>query len=224
MYVMSIVGDRIRELREKLGLRQSDLAEKVGISGMAISTYESDKRMPSRITAEKLADVFQVSIDYLLGRTDNPTPAYSEKSSKKSEREFKKFLEKAKIVPLFDGAHAGNEGDLMSSSNAVGTFLIPVVKEKGIDPDFVVEVHGDSMEPEITDGSAVAVQKDVEIKNGDMVMVIYDGEALVKKMFSQNDTITLQSLNSQYPPITIKKNEKEKYISGKVVYIIRLSK
>jgi len=61
---------RIKELRKKLGISQSELAEKISVSHFAISRYERDESSPDPETISKLADFFGVTTDYLLGRTD----------------------------------------------------------------------------------------------------------------------------------------------------------
>ncbi len=61
--------NRIRDLREDMDLRQSDLAEKTGIDQRTISNYETGKTAPDAYSLIRLADFFGVSIDYLLCRT-----------------------------------------------------------------------------------------------------------------------------------------------------------
>ncbi len=63
--------NRIRDLREDMDLRQSDLAEKTGIDQRTISNYETGKTLPDAYALIQLADFFGVSIDYLLCRTQN---------------------------------------------------------------------------------------------------------------------------------------------------------
>ncbi|WP_186446235.1 helix-turn-helix domain-containing protein [Paenibacillus cremeus] len=65
-------GDRIAHLREKHALTQEDLANKLGISRAALSHYETSRREPDYETIDKIASFFRVSIDYLLGRTNQP--------------------------------------------------------------------------------------------------------------------------------------------------------
>ncbi len=62
-------GERIKYLREKQGLTQKDIATKLGLEPAAISKYELDMREPNIEALKKLATIFNVSIDYLLGRT-----------------------------------------------------------------------------------------------------------------------------------------------------------
>lgn len=61
--------NRIRDRREDMDLRQSDLAEKTGIDQRTISNYETGKTVPDAYALIKLADFFGVSIDYLVCRT-----------------------------------------------------------------------------------------------------------------------------------------------------------
>ncbi len=62
--------NRIRELREKIGLRQIDVANETGIDQKTLSNYETEKTNPDSYALIKLADFFHVSIDYLVGRID----------------------------------------------------------------------------------------------------------------------------------------------------------
>lgn len=63
------VGERIKYLREKNDLTQKDVATKLGVEPAAISKYELDMREPNIEALKKLGEIFNVSIDYLLGRT-----------------------------------------------------------------------------------------------------------------------------------------------------------
>ena len=62
-------GERIKYLREKNGFTQKDIATKLGVEPAAISKYELNMREPNIEAIKKLAILFNVSIDYLLGRT-----------------------------------------------------------------------------------------------------------------------------------------------------------
>jgi transcriptional regulator with XRE-family HTH domain len=70
--IMTKYGDRIALLRDKQALTQEDLANKLGISRAALSHYETSRREPDYNTISKIASFFRVSIDYLLGRTNEP--------------------------------------------------------------------------------------------------------------------------------------------------------
>ncbi len=67
---MQNFGKRVKELRENAGLTQQQLAERIWVSKSAISNYELYERNPSPEILIKLARVFHVSTDYLLGVDD----------------------------------------------------------------------------------------------------------------------------------------------------------
>lgn len=62
---------RLKELRLEKRLRQDQLAALVGLEKSSISMYENDMRQPSYETLVRFADVFNVSVDYLLGRRND---------------------------------------------------------------------------------------------------------------------------------------------------------
>lgn len=64
------MGQRLRELRLAKGLTQKQLAEHLGITQKAYCFYELGEREPSVSTIIKLCDFFDISADYLIGRTD----------------------------------------------------------------------------------------------------------------------------------------------------------
>ena len=59
---------RFRELRERAGLTTAELARRIGVSQAAASQWDTGKKFPSSETLYKLADLYSVSVDYLLGR------------------------------------------------------------------------------------------------------------------------------------------------------------
>lgn len=63
--------ERLKELRKEAGLTQKQIAEKFGIKQPNYQQWESGKRKPGEETLKKFADFFNVSIDYLLGKTHN---------------------------------------------------------------------------------------------------------------------------------------------------------
>ena len=67
-----IVKTNIRKLRKARKMTQIALQMQTGIEQALISKYENEERIPPTETLLLLADFFNVSIDYLLCRTDNP--------------------------------------------------------------------------------------------------------------------------------------------------------
>lgn len=90
---------RLKQLRNKYNLTMQQLADMVGVSSATISNYENDKREPSHKILSDLASVFGVSVDYLLGRTDD--------AGASSGTEAKIMLTKRERSPKTDKLGAG---------------------------------------------------------------------------------------------------------------------
>ncbi len=67
----SFISARLKEKREELHLKQDQVAQLMGVNRNAISTYENGTREPSLGMVVRLARLYRVSTDYLLGVTDN---------------------------------------------------------------------------------------------------------------------------------------------------------
>lgn len=65
------IGEKITQLRKEKRLSQTDLAEAIKASREAISKYERGEAIPSVEVAKKIADVFEVTIDFLIGNNHN---------------------------------------------------------------------------------------------------------------------------------------------------------
>lgn len=68
---MKIFAERLKELRTEKNLSQYQLADKIGVTHTAINLWELDKREPKLNAVCDLANFFDVSIDYLAGRSDD---------------------------------------------------------------------------------------------------------------------------------------------------------
>ena len=64
---------RLRDLRNSKGLTMAQLAEAIGTTKATISNFENAQRNPSLEMLIKIADYFNVSIDFMVGRTNDPT-------------------------------------------------------------------------------------------------------------------------------------------------------
>ena len=85
-------GSRLRKLREEAGLTQAQIAREINCSYKVLSNYELNKREPDFSTLNKLCDYFNVTADYLLGRTDNPQH-YKEIALSEKAQELLRIME-----------------------------------------------------------------------------------------------------------------------------------
>lgn len=82
------IGDKIKKLRQSLKLTGKELADKIGVSKVAISQYENNKTKPTIGNLKKIADVGNVDLDYFLGA---PTA---------TEEEIMEFLDKESLKAM----------------------------------------------------------------------------------------------------------------------------
>lgn len=87
------IGERIEKLREQKGWIQKELAEKVGYNESVMNRIESGKRPLKDTELKMFADLFDVSVDYLLGRTD--------KKEINEDKEFQEFINDPELDHFF---------------------------------------------------------------------------------------------------------------------------
>lgn len=95
-------GQRVRRLREQRGWSQLQLAEMVGLNNSVLSRIESGKRLIDEDLLCKFADVFDTTVDRLLGRHERISEASKIYESEQARRESE-FLEQLREVAFFDG-------------------------------------------------------------------------------------------------------------------------
>lgn len=76
------LGERLIFLREEKKLKQIDVARAIGISNVVLSRYESDERVPDIETMKCIADYYDCSLDYLVGRSTIRVPFIQDESTK----------------------------------------------------------------------------------------------------------------------------------------------
>ena len=89
------VAERLRSLREGVKLSQVKMAEIVGVKQSSLNRYELNQASPTFETLNRYADYFDVSMDYIFGRTDNPQGKLYEYKPKiqQNDPQMQKFVE-----------------------------------------------------------------------------------------------------------------------------------
>jgi len=92
---MKIVGERLRTLRDSIKLSQTKLANIIGTTQACINRYETDVSSPPLTVLLWYADYFDISLDYIFGRTDQPQGKLYEYKPKiqQSDPQMQKFVE-----------------------------------------------------------------------------------------------------------------------------------
>ena len=196
--------------RANAGLKQIEVAEILGIVPSTVSKWESGVAIPDQSLLPKVADLYGVSVDELLGRQKNDL-----------------FPSEAVIdFPVLGSVRAGMNGNIINEEEWGETRSVPAATVHGRPQDyFVLRVRGNSMYPEVLDGDCVLVHKTPSVESGSMAVVLYNSDcATVKwvRYVEGEDWVELIPNNTQYAPVRIEGMDLEECrILGEVVDIMR---
>lgn len=202
--------NRLREIRRRADLTQKEVASYIGITQNTYSYWENDKVNIDNESLQKLANLFGVSIDYLLGRE---TPVYHADSSLKfnlDEVELQDYYP----VPLLGRVVAGVP--IEAQENLEGYIYISF---RPSEEYFALRVHGDSMKNVgINDKAIIVCHKQETAESGEIVIAMLNGEQTVKRYKLHGGAVFLMPENSDYLPIPVTPAD-DFLILGKVVEI-----
>lgn len=103
-----MLGSRLIYLRKQKGKTQQDIAKVIGITRPAYTAYETGKRNPDYDTLQKIADYYDVTTDYLLGRSDS----ISISPIDKDEEAFQAFVNNPSLQKWYKELPKSPEEDL----------------------------------------------------------------------------------------------------------------
>lgn len=178
--------NRLRELRIEKELLQSDIAKIINKSERTVGFYETGERDMNTETLAILANFFNCSIDYLLGKSDIKNP---EKTSNISDKIY--------MCPVYGQIPAGEpnwaeeciEGRLPLDPNLMNI----------VDPEecYFLRVNGESMNKIIKNGAYALIRKADWVENGDVAVVLVNGyDATLKKFTRNNDVVVLEPMSN----------------------------
>ena len=199
--------NRIKLLRNEFNMTQQDLATKLNLVKGSIAMYENETRKPSMEVLIKLSEIFNCSIDYLLGKSNN----------KNTDLKDKLFL-----IPIVGKVAAGKP--IFANENIEGYLPIDPLMYNLTSPNgfFFLQIQGESMNKLIKNGSFALIKKQDYAENGDVIVAIVNGddEATVKRYKQLNEQFIMLepvSEDSSFQPITIDLKSTKFSIIGKVV-------
>ena len=114
-------GTRLARLRKEHDYTQNDIADKVGVTSQAVSKWENDQASPDIDIIVKLADLYDITTDELLGKEKPAATSFQEKPTKKS---LDKMFFKIKV-------HDAEDGDDVNVNLPLALVRIFVNKESG---------------------------------------------------------------------------------------------
>ena len=202
------IGERIKEVRERLGLNQVEFADKINVSKQTLYKYENN--LITNIPSDKIeatAKLGNVSPAYIMGWEKTE---YLSKISNVFTIELKKFPLLGEIscgVPKF--ANEDRESYVLAGSD--------------IQADFCLRASGDSMiNARISDGDIVFIRKQDIVDNGEIAAVVVnnDSDATLKRLYyyQEKSLLILKAENPKYKDLIFSGDELNNvHILGKAI-------
>lgn len=175
----------------------------------ATATHWKNGKSPNARSLQAIADYFGVTVDYLLGKTDNKEP----ESTRRPGVRIPVYGNVAAGVPIlaienYDSDDPDDWEEITEKMASTGEY-------------FALRIHGDSMEPKISNGDIVIVRIQQTIESGETAIVRINGdEATCKKVKRTPEGIMLISTNPAYEPMFFTPKQVQELpveIIGKVV-------
>ena len=214
--------NRMKELRQERGITMKDAAQQLNLPYTTYVNYEKGTREPNSETLIQIANFYNTSIDYLLGKSD--TRIDDRVLDIVNELDFDALSQAGNIRDALKKQQTNNTPippgfeplPKMVKRPLVGSIACgePITAEENIEDyvdvpenvqcDFCLRCKGDSMiDAGIHDGDVVYIHITPQVENGQIAAVRIDGEATLKRVFWDEDTQTLQLLaeNRNYAPL-----------------------
>ena len=197
--------ERVAKLCKRNKLAITALEKELGFGRGTIGKWKKGAE-PNLASLQKVADYFNVSVDYLTTYEIKPNV------------EFIKLNDVARL-PIYGRIPAGIPKEAIQEVE--GYVEVPAYMSEGY---IVLKVIGDSMYPKYLDGDVVIIKEQPDCENGqDCAVRINDNDVTLKKVIKMEDGLMLQPLNPEYPPQFFSYNDElcPVYILGVVVEIRR---
>lgn len=208
---MSNFASVMKRLRIERGITQEQLASLLKVSRSTIGMYETGSREPDFETCEAIADIFNVDMDYLMGRSnvERKHPITPPTTVPPGFEPLPRMVKK----PLIGDIACGQP--ITAEQNVADYVDVP----ETVHCDFCLRCHGDSMvDAGIQDNDVVYIRVQPQVEDGEIAAVRIGGEATLKRVYYDGQSLTLMPANSSYRPKTYSGPELENIrIEGKAV-------
>lgn len=210
---MDNILNKILKLLSESEFDQKEFADKIGVKPQVVSDWKAGRNKSYTKYIDQIADFFNVSTDYLLGKSP----------VRHGGMEIQSVSDETYIpIPIIGVVAAGYQA--LADTDIIGYELVSKdILNDGFEYAWL-KVKGDSMYPLIMDGDLVLVRLQDEIDSGDLAVVIVDEEdGVVKRVQYSTNKVTLISENSEkYPPrVFERKDIKRLRIWGKAIDLKR---
>ena len=180
---------QLKNLRKQKGVTQKDIAEYLGCTVQTVANYENGRRSADYETQLKLAEYFNVSLDYLLRGYGMPNAVSSTEPIATNIIPLPTMVE----LPLLGTIACGEP--ILAVENVERMVSAP----QGINADFALMCKGDSMiNARIFDGDVVYIKSQPDVDDGTIAAVLIGEEATLKRVYKYPNKLVLRACNPVY--------------------------
>lgn len=185
-------GKQLNAARKKYGLTLAQVSKRSNISEGTLLKYENDVWEPSMEELSSIADAYGISRgDLLWSSFEKPTTLEPNATMLPDSN--------VRMIPVYESVSAGFGAH---AENMIVDYMpLYIVSAAEAENTLIIRVEGDSMYPKIEDGDSIQVLRQDFAENGQVAVLLIDGEdAVVKQFFHDPDakTVTLHSFNPDY--------------------------
>jgi len=206
------IGDRIQAVRKRKKLTQKEFGALIGVKQTTLSSYEKGARKVDYEQAKEIANICNVSLDWLYNGVGSMEISVIETIRKElenapmvGEAEFRFYT--ASFIPVVRMPGISIE-ETLKEDNIVGRYI---KDHNGENKYFAVEVTGDAMLPILKNGDLALIDVERQAFDSDLVCVVTANRYLIRYLAGrQEGKIILKPANSLYPDIAINEEEIKK--------------
>ena len=210
---------RLNKIMNDRNLKQVDILEmskpfqkelRITMGKSALSQYVNGKQAPDQHRVYLLAKTLGVNEAWLMG--------YDVPMKKDVTPSNLIPIKQTKLIPVIGSIACGSP--IFAEQNIIDTVAFPVELLPSGEV-FFLQANGDSMEPDIKDGSYVMIRKQEDVENGEIAAVLLNGDedSTLKRVRKMGNTILLEAINDAYEPYLVNEENPARII-GKAVKVL----
>lgn len=234
----AVIAKRLNSLLQERNKKQVDIHKTTGIPTSTLTGYFKGTSLPTPGNVQKIADFFMVNKSDIDPRfkntmqevsvnTNNITTIYNQLTPDRQQNVYTyadnqlKEQQAGNVIAMptpddkydevsADGVLSAGVGEWLDGTDS--GFMVKVKKPLPASYDYVFQINGHSMEPYFKDKQVVFAEEHEEYRNGQIVAAIVDGNAYLKRLDCDGETMTLESLNPEYPNIDVYEDDDYKIL------------
>jgi repressor LexA len=195
--------EKLKQRRQELGLKQTEIAKKLGISKQSYFAWEKGVAQPTKNNLAKLEELLNVPVGY-FNELEIATlyKKLNNGNQDKAKSYVKSLVEQQNIVSIKEARFAYKVYERLSAGIGAtiyeDTDYDTVYFDKELAHDFASWIDGDSMEPTYQNGSVALIRETGFDYDGAVYAVVWNSQTYIKKVYREAEGLRLVSINKDY--------------------------